>query len=670
MEHLPSPLFLSIVAFAVYDYSADPIPKRTRLPVDSLKVLAQVCKAWHSLINDIVACSKSSSLSLKFTSGKRSELLELRRRILERGPQILDLDVKFGETEWDRTDFKIEWDVFFSRLPALKRLDLSNVELLSGHVELILTSAAKYCTNIESLILSDVNAMLQGRVKVDSIFKALYAALKTWRSSGSYRGLRQLTVPILDERNRFESCKKFLDNVMKFCPEVEYLDGYKKTLRKIDRPACRDGWMVTLEQWKEFNSKCTQLREFNWVVAPFADPFFKVFGEHVKPNLKTLKFAVNMHWEWGVYYDLLAEAAGEEPPVVTYSTQLPGYGFKATDVSSALKGCPALDELEVELNHPVEYDAPYDYHTVDFPNHEVINIDIYDDKFCEAVAENCPLLTKLSIREVAGRHFSNLTPIRTFTDLGLVALTQLKHLTSLELRTINCTGNGLFEFLNDLSDEFTGERNFQIAVGGHVGDPKLAFYNALPELLMQLEARTPEELAWGNRKFVLRLTNANFADVEPAWSEQYLRGLERVVENVKKMHPTLRLRITTCGRQGSTFGGIIELGLYTDNAEPSPWYGWDGEESNRNITFVNRGGPRGAFEEERSRLPIELHHPELLDPDTLPIDYELPADYFDAYEYGGYGDYDDFDDYDDDPDGDSDDPPRGYYDAEADELWL
>ncbi|KAE9337199.1 hypothetical protein PF008_g12652 [Phytophthora fragariae] len=41
----------------------------------------------------------------------------------------------------------------------------------------------------------------------------------------------------------------------------------------MDKLTCRDDWLITVEQWEEFNAKCTQLREFHWVVAPFADPF-------------------------------------------------------------------------------------------------------------------------------------------------------------------------------------------------------------------------------------------------------------------------------------------------------------------------------------------------------------------------------------------------------------
>jgi hypothetical protein len=683
MECLPAPLSSIIVAFAVPDCTEELIPVKRKLPVDKLQPLALVCKSWNSLVRDIVGRFQASSLSLHFSSGSRSEQLELRRRASQRGPKVLDLSIQIGDapprgggahtlrtgvvSTWSHNDFPVDWDLLFSRLPALQRLDLSGVQLLSGQAELILRSAAKYCKNVESVVLSDVDEMLQDQVNFDSIFTALYAAMKTWCSEGKRRGLRQLTVPVLDESNRFQSCKQLLDHLIQFAPGVEYVDGYKKTLCELDKLTCRDDWLITLQQWEAFNATCTQLREFHWVVAPFADPFFEAFGRHVKPQLKKLSFGVNMLWEWEEYFDTLDEAAGVPPPSDAdwrEFLQRPGYGNKATDAASALKSCPALEDLDIELYHPAEveemgyYDPYEDDETAEFPEHEVLNIDIFGDKFCETLAEHCPLLTSFSIWEVAEGHNSSLTPIRTFTDQGLVALAQLKFLASMELRTVNCTGNGLFEFLNDLSDDFTGQRTFQICVGGHPSDFRLAFYTAVPELLMQLGARTPEELGWERKKFVLRLKNAHFDSVEPGWSGQYLRGLERTVQDMKKMHPTLRVRITTSGRRGRTFRSIIELGLYTANAELSPWYGWDDEESNRGITFVNRGGEASSFGEARSRLPVELRHPELLDPDSLPIDYELPADYFD--DYGGYGGQDDFF-FDEDDD--------GFYDPNADELW-
>ncbi|KAF1791190.1 hypothetical protein GQ600_17806 [Phytophthora cactorum] len=156
----------------------------------------------------------------------------------------------------------------------------------------------------------------------------------------------------------------------------------------------------------------------------------EVFGEHVKPRLKKLTFAVNMLWEY---------ISTRWMKLLVYLLRITtSHNDQATDVSSAMKGCPALDDLEIELYHPAdedetEYNDPYNAGTVDFPEHEVLNIDIYDDKFCETLVKHCPLLTKFSIWEVAEGHSSNLTPIRTFTDQGLVALAKLKYLTALEL---------------------------------------------------------------------------------------------------------------------------------------------------------------------------------------------------------------------------------------------
>ncbi|KAG2781115.1 hypothetical protein PC129_g2378 [Phytophthora cactorum] len=291
MKRIPPAPFSSIVAFAVYDYSEDLVPTKRKLPVDGFKSLALVCKSWYRLIDEVASRSQCSTLSLTFSSGSRSEILELRRQISERGSKILDLNIQIGDappqggevhlfrtgilSTWSHKDFQIDWEVIFSRVPALRRLDLSGVQLFSGQVELIIKSAAKYCKNVESVALATVDEMLQVRVDFDSIFGALYAALETWYSSGTYRGLKQLTVPVLDERNRFQACKQLFDNVVKFCPGVEYLDGYKKALNEMEKLTCRDGWLVTVEQWEEFNATCTQLREFHWVVAPFADSFFR-----------------------------------------------------------------------------------------------------------------------------------------------------------------------------------------------------------------------------------------------------------------------------------------------------------------------------------------------------------------------------------------------------------
>jgi hypothetical protein len=218
---------------------------------------------------------------------------------------------------------------------------------------------------------------------------------------------------------------------------------------------------------------------------------------------------------------------------------------------------------------------------------------IFNDHFWETLAANCPLISRIALWEVV--EGLELQRIHSFTDRGLVALSQLKFLDFMELRPINCTGNGLFEFLNGFSNEFTGQRTFQISVGGQSLLPEYQrtdrdFYNAVLRLLTRIADTPAGELPVCQERIVLRLRNAITSSVEKDWSEDYLERLREVVSRVKDTHRSLRLRVTAFGYNGKSFRSIVELGLYAAHAEPSIWFGWDDEESNRDVVFVNRGG--------------------------------------------------------------------------------
>lgn len=130
---------------------------------------------------------------------------------------------------------------------------------------------------------------------------SLYGAMEKWYERGSCGGLRQLTVPTRNEVERFRSSSEVLDSVMKFCPMIEYLDGCEKVVAYGD--AQRDEmWAISSETWEAFNAKCTNLRKFSWAVVPFADLFFRVFGQHVKPQLKKLSFLANRWWDYHRYF--------------------------------------------------------------------------------------------------------------------------------------------------------------------------------------------------------------------------------------------------------------------------------------------------------------------------------------------------------------------------------
>ncbi|EGZ17687.1 hypothetical protein PHYSODRAFT_331624 [Phytophthora sojae] len=320
----------------------------------------------------------------------------------------------------------------------------------------------------------------------DPVMLKLYNALKKWNEQGNRGGLRHLTVPTRNIKDKVRASKEFFENVTKSCPLIEHIDGYK------------------------FNAGCQNLRKFNWIVAPFGDPYFRVFGEHVKPQVKTLTLGVNMYWKWPWYFHDKSSAAGPLPNIDWGEEdycERPGYGFLATDPGATLKGCPKLDELIIQLYHAVDLDMyiPPDMGDIqDFPEQEMVNQNVFDDHFCVTLASQCPFVTHFVIKEI-GNYFNRkeLKPIVTFTDRGLMALTKLKFRRSLELRSINCTGRVLLKFLNSQSNKFTGARTFEITVGGSPVDSRLAFYDILKELLVHLAETSDPPCA--RQKFALRL---------------------------------------------------------------------------------------------------------------------------------------------------------------------
>ncbi|KAJ8524664.1 hypothetical protein ON010_g16453 [Phytophthora cinnamomi] len=493
---------------------------------------------------------------------------------------------------------ELGWDALVARVPGLRRLDLSEMPLCSPHTVKVVEAATKFCRELEALILpgKEHHEMRPG-VEVDPLLDAVYKGLESWKPMGHRAGLRQLKVPTINEAARYQSCRKFFHKVATLCPQVEYLDGYKQSLSEMDKLTCQDAWLLNLEDWRKFNKACTNIREFNWVVAPFADPYFELFGEYAKPQLTKLVLCINMLWDWGRYFFELDKEAGmlARTNIINYRE---GYGVFARHPSTALLGCPGLQELEIALYHPLsedELDDPFAENTDPryFPDEEVLDKNIFCDQFWETLATSCPLVKRITLWEIV--EGLEQQHIHTFTDHGLIALAQLKYLDFMELRPINCTGNGLFEFLNGFSDEFTGQRTFQICVGGKSIMPELKrtdldFYDAALNLLTRIADTPANDLRMSQQRIVLRLRNAITSSVERAWGVDYLDRIKTLVARVKETHLSLRLRITARGYSGKSFRSIIELGLYAAHADPSCWFGWDNEENNRDTVFVNREG--------------------------------------------------------------------------------
>ncbi|KAL3669778.1 hypothetical protein V7S43_005157 [Phytophthora oleae] len=112
-------------------------------------------------------------------------------------------------------------------MPGLRRLDLKLVPLLSKHLPKLLKAAGEHCVQLESLVLPrkpQLKEIVQGE-KIETVLKTLYATLEQIWVKGNRGGLKQLTVPTRNDAERHRSSEEFLDNVVKFCPNVEYLDG-------------------------------------------------------------------------------------------------------------------------------------------------------------------------------------------------------------------------------------------------------------------------------------------------------------------------------------------------------------------------------------------------------------------------------------------------------------
>ncbi|POM67223.1 Hypothetical protein PHPALM_16812 [Phytophthora palmivora] len=100
-------------------------------------------------------------------------------------------------------------------------------------------------------------------------------------------GLRQLTVPTRNQANRFQGIVAYADV---HCPEM----------------------------WRTFNTTCTQLGDFHWLVIPFADPLFHVFGEHRSKStvVTTTDHKGTTSPRLAVYGDEFWEAVAEYCPLL------------------------------------------------------------------------------------------------------------------------------------------------------------------------------------------------------------------------------------------------------------------------------------------------------------------------------------------------------------------
>ncbi|KAE8878592.1 hypothetical protein PF005_g25861 [Phytophthora fragariae] len=418
----------------------------------NLQHLARVCRAWREIVAEFCAEHETTRvLTLNFTTGREQEQeTEIIKQLLSgnKGDRLLDLRIVItaekralwwdldaqGQTPTpDQTEAAtaelsqwVEWRNILKLCPNVRRLDLTGVPLHHLAMGDLLDAASTYCKRLEALILPKKDRLYADAVadNMDFVFWRLYTALKRWNEASG--GLRQLTVPSRSEFDREGTSNEFVAKLQKLCPNLEYLDGWKRSYHEGTRMvACDESLCVSREVWKTFCKSCVALREFSWVVVPFSDEFFLPFGQTPKPLLTRLQ--------------------------LTYNTRAPfrirRHEYSTGGLNVLMAGCPALEHLDVVLHRLQPCDALI-YPQID----EMIDPGVFKDDFFLALTENCPQLRSLRIRELGSlattRKGGNLSTFHTVTDRGLAALWRAPNLAHIDIQDVRCSADAILDFLS------------------------------------------------------------------------------------------------------------------------------------------------------------------------------------------------------------------------------
>ncbi|GMG18232.1 unnamed protein product [Phytophthora fragariaefolia] len=421
----------------------------------------------------------------------------------------------------------IRWSIILGSMKWLKRLDLVDIPIL--RVPEIIRSASTYCRYLESLLLPRPSGFYDpdGRLEMENLASALLEAIQRWYSKGYCGGLRQLTVPYYPEEDLFRHSTELFHSIVKYCPGIEYLDVCDSNNTGTE-PLRGDKWSMTLETWNMFNASCSSLKQFSFAVVPFADPFFRVFGEHVKPQLK-------------------AYLCRQIQPGITNS------------IFEILTGCPALTTLVIQIDLYRNEDPQY--------GENYVNTNVYGDEFWETVAIYCPLLESIEMIDSSYWCRNKVWPIQNLTGRTLLALADLKSLSRITLPPSRLTGKDIFEYVRRVSriqDEAETQRVINLSIGGYIRYPIHSFYSETIALLTLLSEETEDSLGAAScrQSPIINVWNPYISNAHGIRLRVYFSNvLQPTLNAVQASHPSLGLSVYILGRNGTMFDRIDKITL-------------------------------------------------------------------------------------------------------------
>lgn len=531
---LPLQVAKRVFAYAIdsrwgrHTFTTEFLPRKCTNAYVSKPELALVSRGWKLMLTDLVDEFSALVYHLRLRTGQPNELLALYRELetqkLSGNKGVRDLRVCMGKYGWDSQfvleralestetieSLEIDWDRVFASCPKIVRLDLTCVPLNCAlQLAQALEAASTHCLELQALVLPMCYRQLIDDEMLKYTMENLYRALEKWFILGANGGLLQLTVPWRVHHtapNLQELNDGFLNAVATFCPNIQYLDGWKATYYDDSNLFCSEMWLASLTTWKIFCATCTSIREFNWIVAPFDELFMAEFARHRKVHLKKMTMVCGNQ----IYDD---NAVG-----LYYRES--GFTFTSESIAQVLSACSALEVLHLLFNGINGLSRRFQT--------------CVNDEFFRTLASKCPQLKKLVVYEMQTTRIQK--PMKNVSDAGLLAISRMPNLEHIALKQTQCSVNGILALVMYAPNPRNKRR--VVLKAGSASRPQMCFFDVLIEFMELLVAQPFGTL--DTHRFELKLrVSSNVANLENVQATR-LR-LVALVDQVSKQHPTVAI---------------------------------------------------------------------------------------------------------------------------------